>query len=230
MATIVSNCPRCGAKQITFDIKFDACEYISQQKEMYSVCRCCMRGTIFLVHIDYPLCKQLAGETKVAQIKADLTSSISVRGFVSLADTSAIKPPEHLPDVIEKGFNEAARCFAVGCYNASATMYRFCLDQATKELLPDASAESVQQPNGRQRRDLGLRLPWLIERDGRLAGLGDLASCIRDDGNDGAHSGSLSKTDAEDVQDFTFMFLERLYSEAVRLKLAADRRLARRSA
>jgi hypothetical protein len=58
--------------------------------------------------------------------------------------------------------------------------------------------------------------------------LRELASCVREDGNDGAHAGTLSKEDAEDLLDFTCALLERLITEPKRLELAEARRNERR--
>ncbi len=96
--------------------------------------------------------------------------------------TASIEPPDHLPKNIESVFREGATCIAVGCYNAAGTMFRLCVDLATKSMLP---AEDTPGLNARTRRDLGLRLPWLFE-NGRLPeSLKDLSSCIKEDGNDG---------------------------------------------
>ena len=51
---------------------------------------------------------------------------------------------------------------------------------------------------------------------------------MREDGNDGAHQGTLTKEDAEDLLDFTFLLLERIYTELQRLKEAKTRREKRR--
>jgi hypothetical protein len=134
-----------------------------------------------------------------------------------------------LPANIEAVFNEAARCFAVGCFNAAGTMFRLCVDLATKALLPDPPTEGIPQPSSKQRRDLGLRLPWLFEQKLLPEGLHDLSSCIKEDGNDGAHAGTLSKADVEDILDFTFSLLERLYTEPQKIKKAKERQTARRA-
>lgn len=52
---------------------------------------------------------------------------------------------------------------------------------------------------------------------------------MKDDGNDGAHEGTLTQHDADDLLDFTIALLERLYTEPERLRLAKARRDARRS-
>ena len=48
-------------------------------------------------------------------------------------------------------------------------------------------------------------------------------------GNDGAHEDTLKKEDAEDVLDFTYVLLERLFTEPERIRIAQKRRAERRS-
>ena len=56
------------------------------------------------------------------------------------------------------------------------------------------------------------------------------SSCVKEDENDGAHEGTLSKEDAYELLDFTTALLERMYTEPERLRLAKERRDARRIA
>lgn len=121
-------------------------------------------------------------------------------------------------------FKEGSACMSIGCYNAAATMFRLCLDLATKSLMP----EEGEGLNNRIKRNLGLRLAWLFDNGILPEALRELSSCIKDDGNDGAHEGSLSKDDAADILDFTFILLERLFTEPKRLEIASQRRLERR--
>jgi hypothetical protein len=58
--------------------------------------------------------------------------------------------------------------------------------------------------------------------------LGDLSQCTREDGNDGAHAGTLTMNAALDPQDFCVALLERIFTEPERLRLAAERRAQRR--
>lgn len=104
-------------------------------------------------------------------------------------------------------------------------MYRLCLDIATKSLLP-----SEGEPNSKTRRSLGLRLSWLFDNGALAEDLKLLADCVQQDGNDGAHDGTLTKEDAQDLHDFCVEMLRRLYTEPARLKLAKDRREQRRKA
>jgi len=161
---------------------------------------------------------------------AALNPYFRIDRYVSLRDHVHLNPPEHLPENIAEAFNEGAACLSIACYNAAATMFRLCLDIATRLLLPETDDADKPQPNAKQRRDLGLRLPWLFENDLLPIALKDLAQCIREDANDGAHAGNLDKAGAEDVLDFTTVLLARLYTEPKRLELAEERRKARREA
>jgi len=69
---------------------------------------------------------------------------------------------------------------------------------------------------------------WIFDNGILPESLRDLSSCVREDGNDGAHAGTLSKDDAEDLCDFTYVLLERLYTEPERVRLAEERRSLRR--
>jgi hypothetical protein len=104
-------------------------------------------------------------------------------------------------------------------------MFRACVDLATRPLLPEGDLDGL---NSRVRRDLGLRLPWLFKNGLLPKDLAGLSSCIREDGNDGAHQGTLTREDAEDLLDFTRSLLERLYTEPGKLLAAGERREKRR--
>lgn len=115
----------------------------------------------------------------------------------------------------------------MGCPNAAGTMFRLCVDLATQALLPGEDAPS--QPNSKQCRDIGLRLPWLFEHGLLQEDLHELSRCIKEDGNDGAHRGTLTAHDAEELQDFARMLLERLYTTPARIAQAKKRREERRN-
>ena len=82
---------------------------------------------------------------------------MTVEGYVSLRHRAGKTPPEHVPPNIQAAFSEAATCLAVGCWNAAGTMFRLCVDLATRPMLPEEETAGL---NAKTRRDLGLRLPW----------------------------------------------------------------------
>jgi hypothetical protein len=111
------------------------------------------------------------------------------------------------------------------CPNAAGAMFRLAVDLTTRPLLPP---EDAPEPNRRVRRDLGLRLPWLFANGLIPKELACLSNCIREDGNDAAHAGTLTMEDALDLQDFTSTLLERMFTGPERLRLAEERRAKRR--
>jgi hypothetical protein len=150
---------------------------------------------------------------------------MNIEGFINLKDIATESVPDHLPIDIKTAFQEAVTCLAVNCYNAAGTMFRLCLDLATRSKLPAHDSEGL---SAKVRRDLGLRLPWLFDQGLLPKDLRELSTCVKDDGNDGAHAGTLKREDAEDLLDFTVQLLERMYTEPERLRLAKGRRDKRR--
>lgn len=232
MAEIVADCPRCRAQKTTFDVSYShvvGTQYRWQQiVEIQAVCRHCNRGVIFIA-------TQKGADDRTSQavrdgvqkLKGNLNEIVEVERFVSIRDTLPITPPEHLPPEIDSAFREGASCAAIGCHNAAAAMFRLCVDHATYALLPEDGVEGL---NAMIKRSLGLRLKWLLDTKRLPEALRDLSEAIKEDGNDGAHEGTLTKAESEDLQDFTVALLERLYTEPSRLQLAKERRDARRAA
>lgn len=230
MAELVTDCPRCGIKQVTFDLyadyKIGIEEGWQQSYEAFCVCRACYRSTVFILKDSEPASADIINRTGLPNIPYQVNSIVDIHGYVSVIDTLLTAPPDHVPADIEAVFRESATCMATKCHNAAGTMFRLCVDLATKGMLPD---ELTDGPNRNTRRSLGLRLPWLFENGHLPEALRELSHCIKEDGNDGAHAGTLSEGDAEDLLDFTSVLLERLYTEPEKLRLAQERRDQRRS-
>ncbi len=229
MSQLVTECPRCGSSKITFDL-LDAnqigVEYgWKMWCEAFCICRHCSLSTVFV------LSQLMNGSASAIDVKVlptlreTINDHMKVESFVCIKDFAKRDAPGHLPKEIEAAFDEGATCLAVNCFNAAATMFRLCIDHATRSLLPERDESGL---NGSVRRNLGARLKWLFDNHKLPENLRELSSCIREDGNDGAHAGTLRKEDAEDVADFTFELLERLYTEPERLRLAQERRAERR--
>lgn len=227
MAELVQDCPRCGANRITFDVAGAVVvgHHLEGGLEVEVFCKCreCQQSTVFKCHS----VQSIGSDTVLKYLRepGSIGGWIVVEDFVSLRDNAKIDPPEHLPKEIEACYIEGAICAQVGCFNAAGTMFRLCLDKATAAKLPPEGADG---PNAKIRRSLGLRLEWLFEKGLIDRALEDLSNCIKEDGNDGAHQGSLTVEDAADLQDFADALLERLYTYPARLAAAGSRRLARR--
>ena len=224
MSELLANCPRCGAMKTTFDLYGE--NYLGKESnwqkwfEIYSICRHCKKGTVFVVSQ-----KSITSTfDSLYNFDGNINYIVQIEKYINIKENSTDKPPEYLPKDIDKIFQEGITCKSVECFNASATMFRLCLDKATKSLLPDEDRDGL---NNKIRRSLGLRIQWLISNNILSSALEDLAQCIKDDGNDGAHEGILSKTDLDDIYDFTYILLERLFTEPKKIELAKERRKLR---
>lgn len=229
MSELVANCPRCKSRQMTFDLKkaFLTVEYHGWQQnwEAFCICRNCFRSTVFVLQQQSDRHSDLLRTKSLPELSFSVNQIVTIKGHISQKDEIAEQPPEHLPEEINSIFIEGAACMAIGCLNAGATMFRLCIDMATNSKLPTENENGL---NNRIRRSLGLRLEWLFDNNILPAALRDLSTCIKEDGNDGAHVGNLSEEDATDILDFTYILLERLYTEPQRLETAKARRQARR--
>ncbi len=228
MAVLVSDCPRCGSRKIQFIVigAFKSEERDNGYRGIsngiyYDVqCACgeCKKSTLFKAR--QPLNEGMLDNVDWRNAQFSLKDIAEILGPITPADIEVESPPEFLPAHIEQAYNEGSKCLSIGCFNASATMYRLCLDFATKDMLPPEGEE----PNNRIRRSLGFRIEWLLD-NGRLPeALRDLAECVKDDGNDGAHEGILDEKSALDLRDFSFILLERIYTEVERIAEAKRRR------
>lgn len=224
---LLATCPRCGAENMTFDLRNDhAFNKTHGWKiwfETFCICRNCKRSTVFILSMKQP--EDYIAKNGLTQLHATVNNYVEVEGFISLKDQAKKQPPEYLPDEILKVFVEGCTCLSVNCFNAAGTMFRLCLDFATSGLVP---TEEVAGLTHKIRRDLGLRLPWLFDNGKLPEALRDLSLCVKDDGNDGAHRGNLGKEDAEDLLDFTYELLERIFTEPERIRIAQRRREERR--
>ncbi len=228
MSELVANCPRCGAKEMTFDLLGEIPLYVEYNWkywfEAFCLCRSCNRSTTFVLYQKNSSDKDEINKG-LAKLSRAVNQYMGIQGYISLKDTASTKPPEHVPENIDAAFREGAACMSIDCFNAAGTMFRLCIDLSTRPMLPEGEAKGL---NSGVRRNLGLRLPWLFDNGILPEALRALSSSIKDDGNVAAHEGALNKEDAQDLLDFTYILLERIYTEPKRIQLAKERRVARR--
>lgn len=234
MAEFVSDCPRCGAQKSTHDVfssvVVGARYNWMQLVELSCICRTCKKMSTHLVTRKEPKDDQnkffqsIGSINTTSSFSGSLNQLVNFERHVSVWDKATLAPPEHLSTDVEQVFQEANRCMVASCWNAASAMYRLALDLVTRSMLPETG-----EPAAKVRRSLGLRMEWLFEKGYLPDSLKELATCIREDANDGAHVGILKVEDAEDLQDFAYRLLDRVVSEPRRLAIAAERRATRRS-
>ena len=232
MPTLISDCPRCNSTKITFDVTASNLvgirnDWVSRF-ETFAVCRHCERSSIIFLELTTFTAQEQVQTSTFWLSKNHINDYFRVVGHLTLKDNARSEPPEHVAEAIAAIYREGATCAATECWNASLAMFRLCLDLATRPLLPDTPAESGG-PNRHQRQNLRARVEWLLEKEVLPKDLGHLVENIREDGNDAAHEGSVSKDEAEDAADFAHELLRRVYTEPERIRIAQRRRTERRS-
>lgn len=238
------DCPNCGATKSTFDVL--ASNVINQTPpfikwQFYGVCRGCLKGVTIngAPNVENSLkVRELVNPKQTIIIpglqipKLDLLpkgSSLNhyfTSFYVSNYSLGKIDSPEHLPQEIKIIFEEAATCLATKCFNASAAMFRLCLDMTTKDILNKNKHLNPTQDNNKT---IHKRLNWIFENHLLSANLEDLSRCIKDDGNDGAHDGTIGQIEADDLFDFTSVLLEQVYTQPEKVRIARERRQERHS-
>ena len=231
MPTIVEQCPRCSAKNMTFDVVADvfrgSVHGWMHRFEICIVCRRCVRPSLLRIGLkSYKDSDIFSATSTVAKAEGDLEPRFESIGFVDVGELNAKPCPELLPDDVERAFREGSKCLAISCPNAASAMFRLALDLATKAMLT-ADGEAGG-PTNYQRKNLSARLEWLFVQNRLPSDLKDLSNAVRDHGNDGAHDGNVEQIEADDIYDFAFALFERLFTQPARIKIAEQRREERR--
>jgi len=134
MSELVGNCPRCGAKEMTFDLICALPLFVKYNwqywAEAFCICRRCNRTTTFILS-QMVLLDNVKIKNSLAKLDCAVNKYMNIEGYVSLKDTISTKPPEHVPESISAVFKEGAACMAIGCFNAAGTMFRLCIDLST---------------------------------------------------------------------------------------------------
>lgn len=222
MTTIVAKCPHCSATEMTFLVRGYS-KKSNFNGDVFCSCRRCNGSIILNLEttgiLDFDAVSELdhIGNSFIEELNVNYTPIVG-----------EIQCPDHVPEKIQDIFKEAARCVSAGCHNAAAAMFRLVVDMTTKSLLPDENSDEPEKPNAKQRSSTYYRLEWLRTKGLVPADLWSLADCVREDGNDAAHDGTLTADEAADIADFTEALLLRLYTEPARIRAAKTRRKVRR--
>jgi hypothetical protein len=215
----------------TFDILADV--YLGEMEQVWftkhelaAKCRHCDHLSVFSVRpTQYEARGLFRKDGLIAEYPGSANNYFRVLGPVTIRDVPGEGAPDLVPAKLSAIFLEGTSSLVGQCFNAAGAMFRLCLDLATKALLPLQGSEG--EPTSRERRELASRLRWLFENKLLPEDLRELATAVREDGNDAAHDGTLTEAEARDLLDFTTVLLERLYTQPGRVAAARARRADR---
>ena len=102
MSLLVADCPRCGAKRITFDVEgqhhFDTRAGWQNCFEIFCVCRHCKRSTVFVVALGNNATAKfhLNQSNGLVAFEGAFNEHVEIEGFVSVRDNLSVEAPEHV--------------------------------------------------------------------------------------------------------------------------------------
>lgn len=233
MAFYVGRCNHCSTDKIRFEVLSFCYDQDNNHNHFFIACENCITPTVLKMKPKTShIIDMLKKKTFPLKEQINISEHFYNERILNTPSNSLAKCPDHVPDNLKQVFDEAALCYSHSCYIACASMFRLCLDITTKELLQEwieANQDSPTPPDSSQKGKLYNRIEFLIERGVIPSDLKEYAHHIRLDGNDAAHDGSTQKEEAEDLLDFSELFLERIYTIRKQLEIAQARRLERRA-
>jgi hypothetical protein len=206
MATLIHDCPYCGAKGMTFTAAHASGHKTkSASWNMLLICSGCGEGVVTVV--------QDAAGTGYDPLQhlTDLqTKSINGAKYHVLSIEPKAKPidiPEHLPLIVAKAFKEGCDIIKLAP-NSACAAFRRALELALKDLSPDIDAWKLEKRIDR------------MAAEGKLTpALKDWAHQLRLDGNVAVHEDDATLEEAQQIESLTRFVLLYLFTlpESVRL-------------
>jgi hypothetical protein len=216
MPSIIVECPHCGADRVGFDLA------AQQQRPTLITLRGGERFRMWDVLATCSKCEEAIiavfsqneyADARSPKSPTECKSDPENWGFslvYVLPPPQPSRVPEHLPELLPNIFLQASNALKRGDWDASGAMSRKTIDVATKDLM---------QNEARQIRDLGPRIDALAKAGRLTEDLRQWAQHVRLGGNDAAHDEDpFTKAEAEELLDFTELFLTYVYTLPGRLK------------
>lgn len=225
MTTLVSDCPHCGAANMSFTV-FGASSAVkvpgtfTGQIRVAAECGRCL-GPIAAVMKTASQPATKTWDTLVSQVA---TGPHAIPNDLwEVIDSWPAMPKPRVPDLltadVEKAFLQGEKNLQMdGCEEPAATMFRRALDLALKEAHPDIDGNLVS------------RIKTLHERKVLPETIVDWAHAVRMIGNDGAHQPEgCTRDDAIAARDFVDAVLRYLFSLPRMIKARRAELLATKS-
>lgn len=196
MATIVTDCPHCGARQAAFEIPFSKQHYrLRSTHVVIGICPSCGNGIVANVHdggSGYEPYKQ----------PGDLRSSDRFTVTELHPHRPKTNAPGNIPDAVEQSFIEGVDSLNDGRYTAAVAMFRRALELGLKQHTPEIDAWKLEK-----------RIDKLAAAHRITPDMQQWAHKIRLEGNEAVHElDAPTKGQATDLQLFTEMLLLYLYT------------------
>ena len=229
MSTIVSDCPRCATRQVTFTVRANVLLKTNHDPVQLSealcecaVCKRCSTAVLARRRYRYIEATQIARndalwgrDNELSALEGDLSNALKSIRFVA-GPPRPRSVPDAVPDRLKQVQAEANQCLAMECWNAAGALYCAVLDLVTAEALSGTRGWRANKAN----RQLWTRLAYLFDHDYLPRDLRLLADCVPRD----REGFWFNAVDAADLSDFATELLHRKYSQPDRIRRALARR------
>ena len=213
MAEFVYDCPHCYTKSVGFRGHGSEGRELSWSAYRWNtlfVCRRCRNGIVVILV-----------NNSSSLDPMDVDGVPTHYGF----ELEAVYPapiipsaPEHVPEPLARNYVEAFENLQSGRWDSAGVMFGRTLEMATKDLAPGTERDSLKK-----------RIDRLVNNGTMDPTIGDLADCIRDERNAVVHEEEFDKESAEQLHEFTHLFLTYTYSLPGRVKDAKTKRKGKKT-
>ncbi len=196
MATIVTDCPHCGARNAAFEIPFSKPHYRKRSVHVVlGICPGCGDGIVATIY---------DGGTSYEPFKqpGDLLSNKQFRVLGLDPKRHSAQAPDNIPDAVAQSFIEGVESLHDGRNTAAVAMFRRALELGLKQHTPEIDAWKLEK-----------RIDKLAAAHRITPDMQQWAHKIRLEGNEAVHElEAPTKEQATDLQLFTEMLLLYLYT------------------
>ena len=211
MASIILECPHCGAEKIGFRLVFDQPAALpipgsphAQRWRTLMVCSNCDEGVVAI--FDKRPGINVAAPTGL-NVDPQKLGMVLVDTYPKSAPS---KIPTHLTDELKNYYNQAAESLRRGNWDASGAMSRKVVDVSTQLLLKEEA---------KKHGTIQARIDALAANNALTPDLKDWGHQVRLGGNDAAHDKDpFTKPEADELLDFTELYLTYVYTLPGRLE------------
>jgi hypothetical protein len=220
MASIILECPHCGAEKIGFQLVAEVAGTLpgARRARVMMLCSNCEEAVIGVFEVRASSAASYQ-QTMPMSSTVDPTKTGSWTLIKTYPQPQPSKCPPYTPDDLKRIFLQASNAFKRGDPDASGAMSRKVVDVSTQQLL-GADSKKFNNIQG--------RIDELSKRGQLTEDLRQWAHEIRLGGNDAAHdTDPFTDPESEELLDFAELYLTYVYSLPLRL---ADRRARTASA
>lgn len=209
MATMITDCPHCGASRMAFTLRG---EYQlpgeSYHRIVFGQCNGC----------NFPITARLINRNGTrwdpTQVQGDIFKESTLQLLRLWPEPSSITAPESVPEKVGRNFIEAAEARRRQSWNAACGMYRRTMEIALKEFAPDIEAWKLEK-----------RIDKLAAEHRITPDIQNWAHELRLDGNEALHGEDDADQEmADQMHHLTHFLLVYLYTLPAEIDTVRDRR------